>query len=78
MDYTQKDTKTIFRTVIIGAIGLVLANVWNTTIIQIINTIYPIDELDKEKNKYKRIAAHLVYAVVVTILAIVTIKLVFV
>lgn len=81
MDYTdfaKNDTKTLLRAIVIGAVGLALSNIWNASITQIINTVYPASELDKEQNKYERIAAYIIYAIGITILAIGAIKLVFV
>jgi hypothetical protein len=76
MDYTQlstNNTKTIVKSIIIGAIGFSLVSIWDTTITQVINIAYPINV--NSENKYKQVAARLAYALIVTLVAILAIKM---
>jgi hypothetical protein len=76
MDYTQlstNNTKTIVKSIIVGAIGFSLVSIWNTTVTQIINIVYPL-HVDNQ-NKYKQIVSHIAYALIITLIALLIIKI---
>lgn len=70
----NKSIPNIISISIITALTFTIANVWNNTITDIIQIIYPFTE--DENNKRKYIISILIYTIIVTIALVLIIKLI--
>jgi hypothetical protein len=66
--------KELFIIILISGITFSIASIWNTAILDIINTIYP---LHIPENKYKHILLQFLYTGIVTIILLLIIYLLY-
>lgn len=71
--FENKSNKEIFKILIIASFGIFIANTWNNFITNTIDAIYP---LDVPSNKWKRIITLFSYSFILTIIFIITIKVI--
>ncbi len=68
----NQSNKEIFKILFIASFGIFVANTWNNFIVNTIDAIYP---LNMPNNKWKRIIVLLYYSIIMTIVFIITLKI---